>query len=124
MSERHYKWRDIGKPPQRLNAFLTPAKQLPTKFAPSRDRSQSVDKLFNNSRSRLHSSAEMHALNHTREESVKERAEVREDSRKKDEADEKKTSLNKFPTLSLMMQQSSINADKQHSGLVVAELKK
>ena len=39
MSEKHYKWRDIGKPPQRLNAFLTPGKDLPSKFAPSRDRS-------------------------------------------------------------------------------------
>jgi hypothetical protein len=84
MSDRHSKWRDIGKPPQRLNAFLTPGKELPTKFAPNRDRSQSVDKLFNNSRSRLHSSAEMHALNHTREESIKDRVEVREESRRKE----------------------------------------
>lgn len=73
MSEKHYKWRDIGKSPQRLNGFLTPSKDLPTKFAPKRDRSESVDKLFNTSRSRLHSSVEMQALNHTREESFREK---------------------------------------------------
>jgi hypothetical protein len=73
MSEKHYKWKDIGKPPQRLNAFLTPSKEIPAKFAPNRDRSQSVDKLFNTSRSRLHSSVEMQALNHTREDSFREK---------------------------------------------------
>lgn len=49
------KWKDI-KPTERLNRILASKKTLPSKFAPPRDRSESVDKLFNNSRSRLHSS--------------------------------------------------------------------
>jgi len=48
--------------------MLSAKKELPTRFAPNKDRSESVDKLFNNSRSRLHDSMEMAALNNTREE--------------------------------------------------------
>lgn len=45
--------------------------QLPTKFVPSiKDRSESVDKMFNNSRSRMHSSLELTALNQTMEEEI------------------------------------------------------
>lgn len=83
MSERHFKWRDISRGPQRLNNILAPRRELPVKFAPTKDRSLSVDKLFNNSRSRIHSSVEMLALNQTREESNKEKHELREDSKKK-----------------------------------------
>ena len=67
MSERHYRWKDIRKTPDRLNAFLQPKKEVPAKFAPSKDRSHSVDVLFENSRSRLHTSAEMQALNISRD---------------------------------------------------------
>ena len=67
---------------------------------------------------------EIHGLNHTREESLKEKAEVREISPKREEVDEKRTSINKLPTISHIMHQSSFNADKQPSGFVVAELKK
>ena len=67
---------------------------------------------------------EIHALNHTREESLKDKAEVREISPKREEVDEKRSSINRFPTISQIMIQSSFNADKQPSGFVVAELKK
>ena len=85
MSERHYKWKDINTTPQRLNNILAPRRELPTKFAPAKDRSLSVDKLFNNSRSRMHSSVEMQALNQTREESNKEKTDQKEESKKKEE---------------------------------------
>ena len=43
--------------------------RLPTKFVPSlKDRSESVDRMFNSSRSRMHSSLELTALNRTTEE--------------------------------------------------------
>lgn len=66
MSERNHKWKEVGKTAQRLNSILGATRDLPSKFAP-RDRSESVDKLFNSSRSR-HSSMEMQILNQTREE--------------------------------------------------------
>lgn len=125
MSEKHYRWKDIQKPTQRLNAFLTPNKELPAKFAPSRDRSLSVDKLFNLSRSRLHSSTDIIPLNQTHEDSFR----GREDSRRKEveekieeakkETDDKKASITRFPTLSLVMQQSSLTAENRQSVVAI-----
>jgi hypothetical protein len=66
----------------------------------------------------------MQALNQTREDSFRWKAEQKEESKKKEEVDDKKVSLSKFPTLSLMMQQSSITAENRHSALIVTELKK
>jgi hypothetical protein len=60
----------------------------------------------------------------TREDSFRWKAEQKEESKKKEEVDDKKVSLSKFPTLSLMMQQSSITAENRHSALIVTELKK
>jgi hypothetical protein len=66
----------------------------------------------------------MQALNQTLEDSFRWKAEQKEESKKKEEVDDKKVSLSKFPTLSLMMQQSSITAENRHSALIVTELKK
>jgi hypothetical protein len=61
------KWKEVNSTSERLNRMLSSKPtDLPTKFAPKRDRSESVDKLFNNSRSRVHSSFELTALNKTR----------------------------------------------------------
>jgi hypothetical protein len=130
MSERHFRWKDVGQIPTRGNANLTPKRDFPSKFAPTRDRSMSSDKLFNNSRSRMHSSVEMMALNQSREESFRERHEPRNGSIKKEEKElgEKRTTLIKFPTLELNNQQSNMTTGSfniiQQSNLIVTELKK
>jgi len=59
MSEKYYKWKEVSKGGQRLNSIMGAKRELPSKFDPTRDRSASVDKLFNSSRERLSSSMEM-----------------------------------------------------------------
>lgn len=57
----------MSKTASRLNNMLKGNNKLPSKFAPSRDYSDSVDKIFNNSRDHLHASLEVTANNHSRE---------------------------------------------------------
>ena len=67
MSGKISKWKEVNSTSERLNRMLSSKpSDLPTRFAPKRDRSESSDKLFNNSRSRIHSSFELTALNKTR----------------------------------------------------------
>jgi len=67
MSGRLSKWKEVKSTGDKLNKTLDiKIPDIPTRFAPKRDRSESVDKLFNNSRSRVHSSLELSALNKTR----------------------------------------------------------
>lgn len=62
------KWKEIKSRGDKLNKILTNIPtDLPFKFAPKRDRSDSVDQLFNTSRSRPHSSLELSKLNKTQE---------------------------------------------------------
>ena len=57
MSGKISKWKEAKSTGDRLNKILSnKPTEIPCKFAPKRDRSESVDKLFNSSRSRLHSS--------------------------------------------------------------------
>lgn len=68
MSEKHQKWKDVGRPSHLLEKTLFQRRELPVKFAPaSKDRSKSVDALFNSSRSRINSSTDMIALNQSKE---------------------------------------------------------
>lgn len=69
MSEKASKWRKTNTPTKRFTNFVTEKKELPDKFRPTRDRSESVDKIFNRSRSRVNSEAsiEVTQLNHTLE---------------------------------------------------------
>ncbi len=67
MSEKYYKWKEVSKAGKRINSIMGAKRELPSKFDPTKDRSASVDKLFNSSRERLSSSMEMEALNQSQE---------------------------------------------------------
>ena len=57
MSGKMSKWKQIKSTGDTLNKILnTNPTDLPFKFTPKRDRAESVDQLFNTSRSHLHSS--------------------------------------------------------------------
>lgn len=68
MSEKTSKWRKTNTPTKRYQNIAGAKKELPEKFRPTRDRSESVDKIFNGSRSRVNSegSIEVSQLNNTR----------------------------------------------------------
>lgn len=132
MSDRQFKWREVGKTAPRLNSMLANKKELPSRFAPSRDRSDSVDKLFNNSRSRLHSSMETGALNSSREDSPHP---LQHPTDKREDSTERKTSVlktsllktNTLPTLFLGERQSTQLQDSPsilRSCQLVADIKK
>lgn len=67
MSARLSRWKEVKSTGDKLNKTLDiKIPDIPSKFAPKRDRSESVDKLFNDSRSRAHSSVELSVLNKSR----------------------------------------------------------
>jgi hypothetical protein len=127
MSDRQFKWREVGKTATRLNSMLAAKKELPSRFAPSRDRSDSVDKLFNNSRSRLHSSMDIAVLNSSREDSPHP---LQHPPDKREESTERKTSVlktNTLPTLLLGERQSTLLQESPsllRSSQLVADIKK
>lgn len=129
MSNRTFKWKETGKTAQRLNRILrTDGFRLPNKFAPSsKDRSESVDKVFNNSRSRLHSSLQITALNRTQQNQSMQLDKVSkvESKERRDEQMQKKNStfLSVLPH-STTRNPTVINPTRGSSSQLIADLKK
>ena len=63
MSERNSKWKNISKASQKSTQAIPNTKELPERFRPGRERSESVDRIFNTSRSKVHSNSSLdHSL--------------------------------------------------------------
>lgn len=108
MSERHFKWRDVSKPSQTSSRLVLNPKQLPERFRPRRERSESVDRIFNGSRSKVLSNSSLdHSVNRDSEPLLPEQSLARWQEHKEEALGNLRQEVMRLNTLKLGVRQTS-----------------